>query len=108
MTAKPKGNDMETELVAIRDAMSKETGGGRDYDAACKLADAYVAAHPEQFTQLQHLGIDECVQAVEVFREAGLVDDQWRVETWILHHYEPLNVGGGFQAQVRIVPSNTN
>lgn len=100
--AATKSSGPAAELAQIRDVMDKTTGEGRDYDKACELADAYVAKYPEQFAEIRTLTLDECVQAVTVFRNAGLVDEQWRVETWILHHYEPLQVGGPFQAQVRI------
>lgn len=106
-TTTPKGNTMDPDLAAVKDAMDKSTGDGRDYDKACKLADAYVAKHPEQFGQFRDLSIEDCVRAVDVFRDANMVEDQWRVEAWILHSWEPLNVGGGFQAQARLTP-NTN
>lgn len=93
---------MTPELEAIRDAMDKDTGDGRDMDQVRALADAYVAAHPDQFTSLQTMSRDECVTAIDVFRAAGMEDDQWRVEAWIQHRWEPMNIGGPVEAKVRI------
>lgn len=49
--------------------------------------------------------LDQCVQALGVFRRAGMEDEQWKVETWLLHRYEPQNIGGPIQAKVRISTS---
>ena len=46
--------------------------------------------------------IEECVNAVSVFRQAGMAEEQWKVEVWQLHHFEPQQIGGPIQAQVRI------
>jgi hypothetical protein len=94
---------MDKELQAIRDAWDKNTGKGRDAARARKLADAYVAANPDKFTQLQGMSVQQCVKAAEVFRDSAMADDQWRVETWLLHRYEPQNIGGTVEAKVRII-----
>ena len=91
---------MDKELQAIHDAMDKTTG--RDEEAARALADKYVADHPEYFGSLAEKSVHECVKAVEVFRDAGMTDEQWRVETWILHHFNPQDIGGAAAATVRI------
>lgn len=93
---------MNAELEAIKDAWAKDTGDGRDDVGARALCDAYVAAHPEQFTSLEVMSLEQCVNAVEVFRDAGMEEEQWKVEAWLLHHYEPQNIGGPITAQVRI------
>lgn len=85
---------------AIKDAMDKSTG--RDRDAAVTLADEYVAAHPEEFDEFRGLDIEALVNAVGVLRQAGLEEAQWRVETWLLHKYEPQNIGGNIRARVRM------
>jgi len=92
---------MNKELEAIKDSWSKDTGDGRDEEGTRKLADAYVVAHPEEFTELRELSIDECVTAVSTFRNAHLEESQWRVETWLLHHFQPQQIGGEYTAQVR-------
>jgi hypothetical protein len=92
----------DQDLGAIRDAWDKTTGGGRDEDRARELADQYVAAHPDKFTSLQDMSLEQCVQAVDVFRAANMVDDQWRVEAWLLHKFEAQNIGGAAAPTVRI------
>jgi len=93
---------MNAELEAIKDSWSKDTGSGRDEEGTRALCDAYVEAHPEQFDELRNMTIDECVQAVSVFRAAGMEESQWKVEVWLLHHFEPQQIGGQVQATVRI------
>lgn len=90
------------ELAAIKDAMDKSTGDGRDHSGAVALADVYVAANPEIFTQFSDMSIADCVNAVSVFRSANMEEEQWRVEAWLLSHFEPQQIGGEYQAQVRI------
>lgn len=93
---------MNSELEAIKDSWSKETGGGRDEDGTRAACDAYVAANPDQFTSLETMSLEECVNAVSVFRAAGMDEEQWRVEVWLLHRFEPQNIGGIAQPTVRI------
>jgi hypothetical protein len=93
---------MNADLEAIKEAMDKATGDGRDHSEACTLADAYVAAHPEQFTDLAAMPLDKCVTAVDAFRAAGMDEAQWQVEAWLLHRFLPQNIGGTAQAAVRI------
>lgn len=95
---------MDTELQAIRDAWDEEIGG-RDEALTLALSDQYVADHPEYFTQMQNMSIQESVQAVDVFRAAGMLDDQWRVQAWLHHHWAPQHVGGPVAAVVRITQS---
>lgn len=92
---------MNAELEAIKDALDKDTGDGRDMDEVRALADAYVNTHPAEFTSLQTMDRPQCVAAVDVFRAAGLEEDQWRVETWIQHRWDPMNIGGPIAATVR-------
>ena len=91
-----------SDLDAIRDAWDKETGDGRDEESARALADEYVAEHPEEFAELENLTLEQCVQAIDAFRAAGLDKSVWRIETWLLHRYEPQNIGGTYAPQVRI------
>ena len=68
------------ELAAVKDAMDKSTGDGRDHDLAVELAEAYVKAHPDLFVSMRDMSIEDCVKAVDVFRAAGLEEEHWRVE----------------------------
>lgn len=93
---------MNSKLQEIRDAWDKTSGDGRDENRTRELADAYVAAHPEEFTELAELTQEQCVQSLEVFRNAHLTESEWRVQTWLWHHFEPQNIGGVATAVVRI------
>jgi hypothetical protein len=92
---------MNKALEAIHDAMDKASGDGRDHAQAVALADKYVAAHPDEFNEMQAMTIEACVQAVEVFRAANMTESEQRMEVWLLHKFEPQNVGGPAQPQVR-------
>ncbi len=93
---------MNAELEAIKFAWDKNTGNGREEEGTRAMCDAYVEAHPERFTELANMSLDECVQALSVFRAAGMEQSQWEVEVWLLHRFEPQTIGGPIQAQVRI------
>lgn len=106
---------MNAELEAIKDAWDKNTGNGRDENARA-MADAYVAAHPELFATLANMTLEECVQSLSAFRQAAMnpaemlalkqlgidpEESQWNVEAWLLHRFEPQNIGGPAQVRVR-------
>lgn len=93
---------MNAELEAIRFAWDKNTGDGRDEDGTRAMCDAYVEAHPEQFNSLREMSLEQCVTALSTFRAAGMEEEQWKVEVWLLHRFEPQQIGGPIQAQVRI------
>lgn len=93
---------LDSELDAIKTAV--ESGS---FDDARELSDAYVAAYQNSFADLVDKDIHTLVQAVDVFRAAGLEEQQWRVEAFLLHRFEPQNIGGTNQARVRI-PSPTS
>lgn len=97
---------MNTELQAIKDAVDAEVGDGSDFDGARDLADSYVKANPDKFTEYEGKDIPSLVKMVDVFRDAGLEDSQWTVEAWLLHRFEPQNIGGANQPQLRIVGLN--
>jgi hypothetical protein len=97
---------MDTKLAAIKDAMNKQSGDGRDIDAARELAEEYVAANPDIFAEYQNLDVADCCKAVDAFRAAGMEDSLWQVETWCLYRFEPQNIGGPTMAQVRIPGSS--
>ncbi len=92
---------MNPDLEAIRDAMDPDRGGGQDASTARLLADAYVSAHPDEFGMLATMPIESCVAAVDLFRGTGDLGSQWRAETWLLHHWEPQNIGGNFEPVLR-------
>lgn len=69
-----------------------------------KLADAYVAANPDLYADYDQKNVHECVQALEVFRNAGMLEQQWQAQVWIFHKFEFQNIGGESQAQIRVAP----
>lgn len=93
---------MDADLEAIKNAMDKDRPGGRDRDLAVTLADAYVTANPGTFTDLDGKTLIECVEAVDVLRNAGWEESQWVAEAWLLHKFESQHIGAEFQAQVRV------
>ena len=93
---------MKAEFEAIKEAWNSETGDGRDEELVRNLSDVYVAAHPDEFVSYDGLDERACVKALEVFREAGLEDDEFRVQVWIWHYFEPQEIGGTYRAKVRV------
>lgn len=92
---------MNKQLKAIGDAMDKTTGDGRDHAKAVELADKYVDTHPDEFTEMQDMTLEACVQAVEVFRAANMTESEQRMEVWLLHKFQPQSIGGPAQPTVR-------
>lgn len=78
------------------------------HDHVRELADAYVAANPGKFADHADLPIEACVSLVDIFREAvakgvaGMDARLWEVEVWLLHRFEPQNIGGTHTATIRI------
>jgi hypothetical protein len=93
---------MNAELETIKDSWSKDTGEGRDEQGTRALCDAYVEANPDRFTELANMTLEECVQALSIFRAAGMEQSQWEVEAWLLHRFEPQQIGGTARVVVRI------
>lgn len=93
---------MDATLEAIRTAWDKTEGEGRDEVAARNLADEFVTTNPDLFTSMATMRVEELVTAVENFRASGMEEEEWRIEAWLLHHYEPQNIGGSAQPTVRI------
>ena len=85
------------EFSAIRSALQPddpEVGHeGQNLEKARQLADAYVEAHPDEFEKYHGMDITELVAAVDVYRQAGMLHDMWHVDTWMLHEFEPQQIG---------------
>ncbi len=104
-------------LDELFDAWDKETGDGRDHARAVEISDAYVADNASDFAGLRELTIEECVALVDVqreaaakFREAGMENlavlcdsEKLRIDVWLLHAFEPQNIGGVYKATLRNV-----
>lgn len=93
---------MNDELEAIADAWNKNTGDGRDRETTVALCDAYVAAHPETYSGLEKFDLPTIVQLLSSRRAAGDEEGAWEIEVWQLHHFEPQNIGGSYEATVRL------
>jgi hypothetical protein len=104
---------MDKDLQAIRDAWKARSAAGvrssnpkgvdlSDDDAVRKQADKYVSAHAKEFAGWDNLPLDVLVKSVENYRETGQEAEQWKVEAWLLHHFAPQNIGGTYEAQVRV------
>lgn len=99
---------MHEKLEAIRNAWDKEVGDGRDEELARRLADEFVAENPDLYTDYKGRvledveGVTGLVSAVDVLRQAGMLEEQWRVEAWLLHRFNPQDIGGSVSATVRI------
>lgn len=93
---------MNAELEAIKDAWDKQTGDGRDDAGTRALCDKYVAAHPDVFAGLDKFDIPTLVQLLSNYRDAGKEEEQWNVEVWLLHRYAAQNIGGAYEAQIRV------
>lgn len=113
---------MDKDLFAILDALAYNVDEDnnveadperQDVDKARKLATAYVKAHPDDFRDYQAFGPDKeglkaTVNAVETFRtiyhQTGMesMRNEWaRAEAWHFHSWEPQEIGGEVQVQVR-------
>ena len=91
---------MKAELQAIKDKWAEVP---RDADLARSMSDAYVAAHPEEFTGFEPMDIGQLCGAIDTFREAGMTEDVQRIEVWLLHRFESQNIGGTYQPQIRVI-----
>lgn len=94
---------MNVELEAIKTAWSQDNKEARNAALARDLSDDYVAAHPAEFEEISEMEIEECVNALGVFRNAGMEDSQWRIQAWLFHHFEPQQIGGIAGATIRVL-----
>lgn len=93
---------MNDDLQAIKDAWDKTTGDGRDEEGTRAMADAYVAGHADEYAGFDNIPLDVLVTMESDARNRGDLDETWKIETWLLHRFEPQNIGGVYQAQVRL------
>lgn len=99
---------MNKDLEAIRaawdpgDPETKNVKAKRDAGAVLKLADKYVSAHKADFAGWENLSQELLVRLVEESRDRGDEESEWKAQTWLFHRFEPQNVGGPFEAKVRL------
>ena len=90
---------MKAELQAIKDVWDAEP---RDAALAHSMSDDYVAANPSEFTGFETKSIEQLCGAIDTFRAAGMDEEVQRMEVWLLHRFEPQNIGGVYQPQIRV------
>lgn len=86
----------------------KEAVASGEIDTARTLSDQYVSANPDAFSGWEAKEVDGeqgLVAAVDTYRATGMEDDQWKVEAWLLHRFNPQNIGGAAIVTIR-VPDN--
>lgn len=118
MATKKAATTSNADLEAILDALAlqrvdHEDGGHslvaadhQDVDKARQLSVDYVKANPDEFADFRAWGTDKdalekTVQAVEVFRAAGMRSQWARAEAWHFATWEPQNIGGVAQPVLR-------
>lgn len=116
-------------LDALFDAWDKTTGDGRDAERARQICDTHVTANPDQFNDLEARleelkaegkdnteiiadfveMIDGRREAANIFRDSGMEaqarqcdDDKLRIDVWLMHRFDPQNIGGEYHATLRI------
>lgn len=104
-------------LDELFDVWDKDTGSGRDHTRAVEISDEYVSNNATDFDSLRDLSIEECVALIDVqreaafkFREAGMDNlavlcdaEKLKIDVWLLHAFEPQNIGGQYRATLRNV-----
>lgn len=100
---------MQADLKAIRDAWdpgdpeTKNAKAKRDDAKVRKLADKYVASNSAKlYKGWDALPLELLVQMVDKARADGDEERVWQVETYLLHRFEPQNIGGGAEARIRM------
>lgn len=97
---------MDGKLAQIKMALTDAEDHPADVDEARRLADEFVAENPGYYSDYAGKSVHELVEAVDLLRSAGMEEEHWRVEAWLLHRFEPQNIGGPVEAIVR-VPTTT-
>jgi hypothetical protein len=103
---------MDTNLKAIKDGWEKRDARGQrsstgkanlaDDDKVRGLADKYVKAHTKDFAGWENLSLESLVRLVDEAREVGDEEKLWKVEAYLLHKFEPQNIGGTYEPKLRV------
>ena len=94
---------------AFLDAVNKRTGDGRDIDKARQIAEAYIAANPEEFKDFIGMTALDCANLASVYNAAAekvpqARKDGVRLEMWVRAKFETQDIGGEVQAVQRDIP----
>lgn len=92
---------MREELEQIKEAWDN-ANGTRDEPLARELSDEFVKENPTLFDEIRTKPMEVLCDDITVFRNAGMEEQVWMIEAWLLHRYEPQQIGGNYQPQVRI------
>jgi len=93
-------------LQAMYNAWDKEIGQGREEVETRKLADKFVAEHPEFYNEAFRVKSEpELVRSLDVLRQAEMHEEVARIQAWLWHHFEPQQIGGEVQSVIRVVPA---
>jgi hypothetical protein len=103
---------MAEDLKALREAWEKRDARGtrsssgkaslEDDDKVYKLADKYVTANKADYAGFENLPLEALVRTLESCREQGDEDGEWKIQAWLFHHFEPQNIGGTYQPELRL------
>lgn len=88
-------------LDAVKAAWEGTETSPRDKDLAVALSDEFVRDHPDLFNGLRDKTLEECVETLEVFRNAGITEEEWKAQVWLFHRFEFQQIGGGATVKVR-------
>jgi hypothetical protein len=66
------------------------------------LADAYVDAHPELVARYDAFDIPDLVALLEAARDRGDEERVVEIDLWLLHAFEPQQIGGQATARVSV------
>lgn len=93
---------MHETLEAIKDLMDKDTGDGRNREAAVTASAEFFAEFPDLKADYEGRPIEDLVASVDLFRAGGEESSLWKLEAWLLYQFEPQRIGASLQPQVRI------
>lgn len=75
--------------------------GNRDQALATSLSISLVEDNPEMFADLEGKELPQIVEALEIFRAAGMEEEEWKCQAYLFYKFEPQNIGGTYQPKVR-------
>ncbi len=103
---------MDASLKAIKDGWEKRDARGTrsstgkadlaDDDKVRSLADKHVKANAKDYAGWENLSLETLVKTVDEAREVGDEEKLWKVEAYLLHKFEPQNIGGTYEPKLRI------
>lgn len=93
---------LSPELAAVKDAMDKSTGDGRDLELAVQLSEAYVQAHPELTAEMHDWSLEKIVEAMSVFSAAGFDEKYMQLEAYQLAKFPRQQIGGEYHVTARL------